>query len=282
MKRRTFVKLTGAAGAALAAGGLSPQAAQAQEGVGDIANPSAMRVVAWNVACGQWCTPEQVADALKARFDGEAPDIVTLNEVPKFNQGDDAPDWSGEVARLLALSHVYVGSVSSANHRAPDWGDVTGHYGGKFKSILSRWPISNTHDYTLAGEGWSPASAVRAEVRVGEVRWAVYSLHIPGHRDYDKSKHKALAEDVLAHEPLEHVLVTGDFNVRTDSAVLASLKDSAGLTNAITDRAIDHILYKSAAEVGVSAAGIDNGPAIDTRTGGLSDHPYAWAALSLG
>jgi len=281
MRRRTFLQATGVAGAALAAGTVRTvtEAAQSQDLAG---RPGTLRLVAWNVACGQWCTPAQVADALKARFDGEAPDIVTLNEVPKFNQGDDAPDWSGEVARLLGLSHVYVGSVSSANHRAPDWGDVTGHYGGKYKSILSRWPISNTHDYTLEGEGWSPASAVRAEVRVGEQRWAVYSLHIPGHRDYDKSKHKALAEDVLAHEPLEHVLVTGDFNVRTDSAVLAALKDSAGLTNAITDRAIDHILYKSAGEVGVLAAGVDNGPAVETRTGGLSDHPYAWATLALG
>ena len=122
---------------------------------------------------------------------------------------------------------------------------------------------------------------IEGEARIGDQRWAVYSLHVPGSNNYNKSKHKALADEVLAHEPLEHVLVTGDFNVATQSPILKSLQESAGLANAITDRSIDHILYKSPGSLRVAQAGLDNGPAVHTRTGLLSDHPYAWAALAL-
>jgi len=77
--------------------------------------PLQMRIVAWNVACGQWCTPAQVSEAMLDDGHG-CPDLVLLNEVPKFNQGVAAPDWSGEVARRLGLNYYYVGSISSANH----------------------------------------------------------------------------------------------------------------------------------------------------------------------
>jgi len=42
-----------------------------------------LRVVAYNVACGQWATPEQIAELLKPL----KPDIVLLSEVPKANPG---------------------------------------------------------------------------------------------------------------------------------------------------------------------------------------------------
>ena len=209
------------------------------------------------------------------------PDLVLLNEVPKFNPGDDAADWSGRIAEKLELPFFYVGSISSAHHRAPEWGDITGHYGGKFKSIMSRWPLSNTHDYLLEGEGWSPASAVRAELKIGAARWAIYSLHVPGHRVYDRSKHRSLVSDVLANEPLEHVVVAGDFNVGTHSAVLKEVKQGARLDNAITDQSIDHILYRSSGPIRMIGSGLDNGPVVETRIKRLSDHPFAWVRFDL-
>jgi len=276
MKRRSFLASLSLAAVAAAKSALGQQNGPSPQQESSPA-PDRLRIVTWNVACGQWCTPREVANALVDR----KPDLVLTNETPKFNQGMAAPDWSGEIARHLGLTHVYVGSVSSAHHRAPSWGDVTGRYGGKFKSILSRWPISNTHDYTLEGEGWSPASAIRVQVRIGEADWAVYSLHVPGQLEWEPSKHRRLAEDVLAHEPLKNLLVGGDFNVRTESKVLSKLKESAGLENAITERAIDHILYRSDHGARVVGSGIDRGPEGKGPRGGLSDHPYAWAELML-
>ena len=47
-----------------------------------------LRVVAYNVACGQWATPEQIAGLFKPLN----PDIVLLSEVPKPNRGKEVKD----------------------------------------------------------------------------------------------------------------------------------------------------------------------------------------------
>ena len=47
------------------------------------ASATKLRVVAYNVACGQWATPERIAQELKVL----KPDIVLLSEVPKANRG---------------------------------------------------------------------------------------------------------------------------------------------------------------------------------------------------
>jgi endonuclease/exonuclease/phosphatase (EEP) superfamily protein YafD len=87
--------------------------AQTEEGT-----PAKLRVLAYNVACGQWATPEQIGEVLKPLN----ADIVLLSEVPKANRGKKAKDWSRRLADALGLGHVRVGMVSSANHKAPTWG----------------------------------------------------------------------------------------------------------------------------------------------------------------
>ena len=61
-----------------------------------------LRVVAYNVACGQWATPERIAKELKDL----KPDIVLLSEVPKVNRGKKVKDWSRRLADALDLDHV--------------------------------------------------------------------------------------------------------------------------------------------------------------------------------
>ncbi|HBE96851.1 MAG TPA: hypothetical protein DDW68_06730, partial [Verrucomicrobiales bacterium] len=56
---------------------LLAQPAVAESGTQD--GTTKLRVVAYNVACGQWATPEQIAGLLKPLN----PDIVLLSEVPK-------------------------------------------------------------------------------------------------------------------------------------------------------------------------------------------------------
>ena len=74
-----------------------------------------LRVLAYNVACGKWTTPEKFAEFLKPLN----PDIVLLSEVPRLSRGKKGKDWSDRMADALGLGHVHVGSVSSANHKAP-------------------------------------------------------------------------------------------------------------------------------------------------------------------
>ena len=61
---------------------------------GDPSNPTKLRVIAYNVACGQWATPERIAQELKVL----KPDIVLLSEVPKVNRGKKVKDWSQRLA----------------------------------------------------------------------------------------------------------------------------------------------------------------------------------------
>jgi endonuclease/exonuclease/phosphatase family metal-dependent hydrolase len=251
-----------------------------------------IRVVAYNVACGQWATPEQLAELLEPL----EPDIVLLSEVPKANPGNDVKDWSQRLADALDLDHVHVGTVSSANHKAPKWGDMTGDYGGKYKSILSRTPLTEGGDIVVEGSGWKRASAVRVETEIGGRKFALYSLHLPGFAHHSKpptspeawegSKHKQLAEYIKSEEATCEVIVGGDFNEWTDGLVMQSLLKDAGLKNATREQSIDHILYSTKGSIKLLKTGRDWGPKNRNdqnvkSEGCLSDHPWVWCELEI-
>ena len=256
------------------------------------ADTTKLRVVAYNVACGQWATPEQIAELLKPLN----PDIVLLSEVPKANRGKDVKDWSLRLAEALDLGHVHVGTSSSAGHKSPKWGDPTGHYGGKFKSILSRTPLSNGKDIIVEGSGWKRANPVRAETVIGGRTFAVYSLHLPGfahHRKqptkaaaYEGSKHKTLSELIKAEDEAYSIIVGGDFNEWTDGLVMQSLVKEAKLENATQEKSIDHILYSTKGSVKLIESTRDWGPknlneANEKSEGCLSDHPWVYAEFEI-
>jgi endonuclease/exonuclease/phosphatase (EEP) superfamily protein YafD len=251
-----------------------------------------LRVVAYNVACGQWATPEQIAGLLKPLN----PDVVLLSEVPKANRGKDVKDWSQRVAEALDLDHVHVGTSSSAGHKAPKWGDGTGFYGGKFKSILSRTPLSEGRDIQVEGSGWKRANPVRVETEIGGRKFAFYSLHLPGYAHHKKqpsssdawegSKHRSLADHINAEDASYDIIVGGDFNEWTDSVVMRGLLKTCKLENAITERSIDHILYSTARPIKVLSAQRDWGPKNQNETnlkaeGCLSDHPWVYAEFEF-
>ena len=251
-----------------------------------------LRVVAYNVACGQWATPEQLAKVLKPLN----ADILLLSEVPTANRGKDVKDWSKRLAEALDLKHVHVGTVSSANHKAPKWGDVTGNYGGKFKSIISRTPLSEGKDISVEGSGWKRASAVRVETKVAGRKIALYSLHLPGYAHnkkqptkpeaWENSKHKALSDHINAEDPSYDVIVGGDFNEWNDSVVMRGLSKTCKLKNAITEQSIDHILYSTTRPLKLTEAKRDWGPKNQNKTnlkaeGCLSDHPWVLCEFEI-
>ena len=251
-----------------------------------------LRVVAYNVACGQWATPEQIAEVLKPLN----ADIVLLSEVPKANRGKKVKDWSRLLGEALGLDHVWVGSVSSANHKAPTWGDVTGNYGGKFKSILSRNPLSNGSDILIEGSGWKRASAVRVETEIDGRKFALYSLHLPGFAHHNKpptssaawegSKHKALTDHINAEKESYDVIVAGDFNEWTDGLVMQSLLKETKMKNSTKEKSIDHILYSTERSMKLLQTGRDWGPKNQNKDnkkaeGCLSDHPWVWCELEI-
>ena len=259
---------------------------------GDSSDSIKLRVVAYNVACGQWATPERIAGELKAL----KPDIVLLSEVPKANRGKKAKDWSQRLAYALDLDHVHVGTVSSAGHKSPKWGDPTGNYGGKFKSILSRTPLTEGKDISVEGSGWKRASAVRVETEIDGRTFAFYSLHLPGFAHHNKpptssaawegSKHKALADHINAEKESYDVIVGGDFNEWTEGLVMKSMLKETRMKNSTKEKSIDHILYSTKNKMKLLQTGRDWGPKNQNKDnlksdGCLSDHPWVWCELEI-
>jgi endonuclease/exonuclease/phosphatase family metal-dependent hydrolase len=249
-------------------------------------------VVAYNVACGQWATPEQIAEVLKPLN----PDIVLLSEVPKANREKKVKDWSRRLADALDLNHVHVGRVSSANHHAPKWGDLTGDYGGKYKSIISRTPLRKGKDFLPEGSGWARASAVRVETKIAGRKFAFYSLHLPGYAHHARqptkvdawegSKHRGLADQINAEDAAYDVIVGGDFNEWTDGLIMRSLLKTTQMENAVTSRSIDHLLYSTARPLKLLEVSRDWGPKNQNETntryeGCLSDHPWIYAEFEI-
>ena len=256
------------------------------------ASATKLRVVAYNVACGQWATPERIAQELKVL----KPDIVLLSEVPKANRGKKAKDWSHRLADALDLDHVHVGTVSSAGHKSPNWGDPTGNYGGKFKSILSRTPLTEGKDISVEGSGWKRASAVRVETEIDGRKFALYSLHLPGFAHHKRqpvelsawegSKHKALADHINAEKESYDVIVGGDFNEWTEGLVMKSMLKETKMKNSTKEKSIDHILYSTKNKMKLLQAGRDWGPKNQNKDniksdGCLSDHPWVWCELEI-
>ena len=261
----------------------------AQTGEG---TPAKIRVVAYNVACGQWATPERIAKELKAL----KPDVVLLSEVPKANRGKKVKDWSRRLADALDLDHVEVGTVSSANHKAPQWEDVTGDYGGKFKSVLSRTPLTKGKDYLPEGSGWGRASAFRVETEINGRKFALYSLHLPGfahHKrqptqvaSWEGSKQRGLADRINEEDTSFDVIVGGDFNEWTDGLVMRSLLKTTKMKNATQEKSIDHILYSTKKGMKLLQTGRDWGPKNQNKEnkkaeGCLSDHPWVWGEFEV-
>ena len=256
------------------------------------ASATKIRVVAYNVACGQWATPERIAQELKVL----KPDIVLLSEVPKANRGKKVKDWSHRLADALDLDHVHVGTVSSAGHKSPNWGDPTGNYGGKFKSILSRTPLTGGKDISVEGSGWKRASAVRVETEIDGRKFALYSLHLPGFAHHKRqpvelsawkgSKHKALADHINAEKESYDVIVGGDFNEWTEGLVMKSMLKETKMKNSTKEKSIDHILYSTKNKMKLLQAGRDWGPKNQNKDniksdGCLSDHPWVWCELEI-
>lgn len=260
--------------------------------VAEQASTNKLRVVAYNVACGQWATPEQLAELLKPLN----PDIVLLSEVPIANRGKDVKDWSLRMAEALGLKHVHVGTSSSAGHKAPKWGDLTGNYGGKYKSILSRTPLTEGKDIIVEGSGWKRANPLRVETEIGGRKIALYSLHLPGYAHnkkqptkpeaYENSKHKALADHINAEDPSYDLIVGGDFNEWTDGVVMGGLLKACKLKNVVTEQSIDHILYSTARPIKLLEVKRDWGPKNlndnnERYEGRLSDHPWIYCELEI-
>lgn len=237
-----------------------------------------LRVVTYNIEFGRSCKPEELGKMIADhRFD-----VLALCEAP-------GGDWVQRVGEVSGLTNVFLGKISSANHR------------NKYKALLSRTPLTDTGEVTLSGQGWNPAGAVRAVTTIAGQPVALYSLHICGNVRKDpvgkllKLGHTHdLAQHLKGKEPVRYVIVMGDFNNRLKDEAMSVLLD-AGMKdiwseldinldaqftwNALDPKqnggVIDHILYRDGVGIRTFAGGIIE------RQRTLSDHKPVWAELEF-
>ena len=216
-----------------------------------------VRMAVYNVACGQWTTPEKVAREMKKHD----LDILGLNEMPRLIKGGAGRQWCDRLAKALDMPHVYSGDISSANHGAPRWVDESRKYEGKYKAILSKTPLSDTREFKLTGGNWNPASVVRAVSVVRGVRLAFYSLHVNTHwKDMEK---------VFRADTEFHVFAGGDYNHSNYPAFDKAANMRDGRWDVEGKKSIDRIFYRPNGKVKCVFNDVIR-PAIK-----MSDHPYA-------
>jgi len=233
-----------------------------------------LKIIAYNIEYAENTTPEAISDLLNTEY----ADIICFNEVP--GQG-----WTKEVGRLLGLSYSYEGRIASANH-STDYVDSTGNYYGKYKSILSKYPLKDTCEIALNGVGWSPASAVSGNITFNHSSIQIFSLHIPtGSSDPINSKAEYLSRIISESYTMDKIILAGDFNDFFDSEPLKYLYNigfynsfdtlSMNLDTQTTfidsNIVIDHILYKG---VNIVSSGI-----IEETGVPQSDHKPIWTIM---
>ncbi len=165
--------------------------------------PRDVRVMTWNVhgmvgVQGDW-DPERVAGVIA----DARPDVVGLQEVGALGlgPGDHLPDPAGELAALTGLTAVYGPTLL---RRGYPYGNC----------ILSRLPIASTRTYDLSVRGREPRGCLRADVRLGDSGFHLFSCHLG--LDWRERRRQAamlLSADILRDTALHHPLaLVGDFN----------------------------------------------------------------------
>ncbi len=235
-----------------------------------------IRVGAYNVRYSKNASANEIGTMLK-KYNL---DIIGFNEAP------EGEVWTREVAKILGMEHIYVGKISSANHK------------DKIKSIISKTPFTSTSEFLFNEKsvGWNPASTVRVVTTINGIQISFYSLHIcasellNGHA-YDLSK------NILPKDEIKNQIIVGDFNNELGDPALYNLKKmgyrstwedipNIDLKNDYTcidiDKEvnkewgiIDHIYYNSNAKIRTL-----NGEMI-TLEKPLSDHKPIWAEFEV-
>ena len=243
----------------------SPLVAQGEE------ERVAVRVASYNVEFGKNASAEEIG----AMFKPYNLDIIGFCEAPDG-------DWTARVGKTLEMDHVYVGTISSANHK------------DKYKTILSKTPLEVTQELPInGGAAWNPASAVRAVTTIRGVSIAFYSLHIAG-SDGKVGHAVELATKVLPKEAAKRYIVVGDYNNRLGDHAMDILADTGmnitwndlgidvaplytynALKPEINGGVIDHILYNAA-----SGGKSTDGGIIELEKP-LSDHKPVWAEITF-
>jgi endonuclease/exonuclease/phosphatase family metal-dependent hydrolase len=198
------------------------------------AGGTTLRILTYNVQQGYDAAGLKNYDGQLALIEGEAPDIVGLQE----SDNARVAGGNGDVVRYLADRldmHSYYGPKT-----------VPGTFG---IALLSRYPIENPRTFYMFSEGEQTAT-IAAQITVDGVTWNVFVTHLGNGGPIVQQE--AILTEVAG---LDNVILIGDHNFRPDTdqyrLTTETLVDSwieAGVGTEVDNR-IDHIFVSPGTQV---------------------------------
>jgi endonuclease/exonuclease/phosphatase family metal-dependent hydrolase len=169
-----------------------------------------IRVMHWNLHHGndpnnKWAFPRQMDVIANAR-----PDVITLNEVEKFNSSYGNIDQAAEIAKYLKAKtgktwyqYMVVGSGSSK---------------GIGNAVLSRFPLNSTHVCKLS----TSRNAVQGTMTINGRTVNLWSTHLAADSgSYRVSEVNAL--QACMYNNAQQRIVAGDFNANTSTTEIKDM-----------------------------------------------------------
>ncbi len=169
-----------------------------------------IRVMHWNLYHGQdsnrkWAFPRQMEVIYNAR-----PDIISLNEVEKFNSSYGNIDQAAEIAKYMTsktgrtwYQYMVVGSGSSR---------------GIGNAIISRFPLNNSNVCKVS----SSRNAVRAGMTVNGRTFNFWSTHLAADSASSRAVEVNALQACMSNFAQQRV-VAGDFNAGSSTAEIKDM-----------------------------------------------------------
>ncbi|HET9957173.1 MAG TPA: endonuclease/exonuclease/phosphatase family protein [Polyangiaceae bacterium] len=244
-----------------------------------------LRVLSWNVWAVPWVSPdlERRLRELPVALCRPAPDIIVLQEL-----------WEAEFGVRLARALREQGFIYSHHFASTAQGQTGLFVAARFPLLepsyvpfeTGRWPHTAWHLDWLVSKGLA-----RYRLRVAGREIALGNTHLQAQYRTDSYSAERLeqATDIAEQVAQEHapLILAGDFNSASSDPARRVLRDVAGFDDALPRAALDTILVRDGAAVGlrVRAARLLEIPSYRARNGELlplSDHAPVFVELMLG
>jgi len=199
----------------------------------DVATPTSLRVVTWNIRAGLSSSIDVIGDVLEA-FDA---DVIALQEVDRNADRSGGIDQAGELAERLSMQSTFAAARSEGD----------GDFG---VALLSRIPFENAARVALPGDNaFEPRVALDAHLCAGapgeEFHLRAATVHADIYPWSGQQNADFLADD-LSESVGEGVVVAGDLNQSPEDGGPAAFT-GRGFTDAsadaptFNDRRIDYV-----------------------------------------
>jgi endonuclease/exonuclease/phosphatase family metal-dependent hydrolase len=242
----------------------------------------------WNIAEGSntnTTKPNALIPAIAREIGSKSPDIVLLNEVKHWDIL--AGGWIGDRIRQTSRIAEMVGLPYLT------WGNAvnTGLTGHKVNSVLSRYPLTASHNHPISHRNRKTSYAIlETSFMLENIIYHLFSTRFNAHNeDENISAHQQAIALVKGLPVQDAVIFGGDFNAnRKDDPQWTQFADQTALRNAFYERPdssfcgedpeklIDHVFLRghfivARTELRCPWAGVE---------AELSEHPWLYVELS--